>query len=706
MFKIEFDDDLLANEWRQINWKKAEAALLEKQKLLTLAAFKRNKEKIMGIQTELTEDINNKCLAVRQIYRTGSMPGIDEVVWHTPAELMRAAHSLDRNTYHCQPMKLIRYQTGKFGKERFGSIPTKLDRAMMVLQGYALLPVTEAWADRKSFGGRPGRSTLDAHSYVLEALKGKDAPEWVVSVDLECFYATIRHSWLMENAPMDKKVLAQFLNAGIVFDGELFPQTEHLGLTESGNISGFLANTMLDGLQQYIYEGLYGIGYNLRENPIDYRNGNMIRSMDDILVFARTEAIAKDIVGIIHSFTFDRGLRISFKKTRIFHISEGFNYMSRTYIKKNGVVFCYPSNKAVQKFESELHDFILKFDKRKSQRELIKALNQKLQGWANYHKYSDAGKPFTRIDLSVKASLLEALRKKHPKLSDKALINRYFYLEPDGYYVFAHPEEKSLKVYRMSQTIQLPAPKKNLSLNYYLDREEIEERTHDRDIRNINGDYKTVWARQGGKCAYCGRPILKDQKKELLTLSPAKAPSLKNSAYVHSTCKLSDAYVVKIMEDIEYLTEYDLTKAISDLKKNGETGANEENRIFERVQDPAWKYHALREYFLRSAKSSFTLTFKELEKIMGFELNPGLKSDTTGWYPNKHTASISRAWSTAGYHMKKIDLKKRTVSFESESSGTDRLIVPDKLLNFKIPVDAVVEMEQFFKYIIKKYNIT
>ena len=65
---------------------------------------------------------------------------------------------------------------------------------------------------------------------------------------IESFYASIQHKWLMQHLPMDKDVLSQFLSVGIVDSGELFPD-DGFGISEASNISPYIGNFMLDGLQ-------------------------------------------------------------------------------------------------------------------------------------------------------------------------------------------------------------------------------------------------------------------------------------------------------------------------------------------------------------------------------------------------------------------------------------------------------------------------
>ena len=72
-------------------------------------------------------------------------------------------------------------------------------------------------------------------------------------------------------------MLGEFLVAGHIFDGEFFPPSDY-GVSVRSGLSPIMANMALDGLQNAIYKGLYGFG------AIDYANGDMIRSADDVIM--------------------------------------------------------------------------------------------------------------------------------------------------------------------------------------------------------------------------------------------------------------------------------------------------------------------------------------------------------------------------------------------------------------------------------------
>ena len=173
---IEFSDAYLGQLWERIDWSAAEAKLYAFQRRLSLAAFRKNSKEVTDLQKRLVRDLDIKCLAVRHVVNSTSSPGVDGVKWRTSSEMMRAALSLTSKDYHASPMRQILITAKNTGKERRPQLPTYHDRAMSVLYGYSLIPVTEATAERKSFAFRPGRSAQDAHAYVLEALKGENAP--------------------------------------------------------------------------------------------------------------------------------------------------------------------------------------------------------------------------------------------------------------------------------------------------------------------------------------------------------------------------------------------------------------------------------------------------------------------------------------------------------------------------------------------------
>ena len=604
---------------------------------------------------------------------------------------MRAAISLTSKDYHASPMRQILITAKNTGKERRPRIPTYYDRAMNVLYGYSLIPVTEAMAERKSFAFRPGRSTQDAHAYVLEALKGKDAPEYVVCGDIKAYYSHIQHSWLLKNVPMDKRVLSEFLNAGIVFAGKLFPAQDE-GISEGSNISPYLGNFVLDGLQKYIFDGLHGTS-----SPEDYANGNLIRFADDILVTVRSPEDAQAVVELLKIFLDERGLTLSENKTKICKITDGFTFLSRSYIKKNGLVYSKPSDKAVERFIDDLKTTIQ--SNRKSQRDLILLLNRKLKGWAGYHRYTDATDAFRRVDAAVQAALLEAAIDKHPRMPLAKVKAKYWYRESDGRHCYALPDDKSVRVVRLADTLLLTHNRIKTNANPYVDRDYTESRTHEREIQNVTGAYRAIWERQNGVCYYCGRAILTDQPRTTVQLNLHRPPSVRNSAYVHKMCVANEFEVVQTMEDISVLRPYDVYSILE-----GIASGQRLRRVKKEIR-PDWKHIKLKEFFSKATAASVTLTFEMIEEIEGQALPASARKNKDWWYPRSNCNQIAEAWITEGYYMHALDLNKGKVTLRREEDGVSKLIIPKVLTSGKLPDNAVYELETHMEYIINKYGL-
>lgn len=129
-------------------------------------------------------------------------------------------------------------------------IPTMKDRAMQALYLYALEPIAETTADKNSYGFRPKRSTADAIQQCFILFSRKNNAKWVLEADIKACFDTINHQWLLENIPLDKTILKQWLSSGFVENQTLMPTRE--GTPQGGIISPTLANMTLDGLERAI----------------------------------------------------------------------------------------------------------------------------------------------------------------------------------------------------------------------------------------------------------------------------------------------------------------------------------------------------------------------------------------------------------------------------------------------------------------------
>ena len=168
----------------------------------------------------LTHSYYGKALAVRKVTtnKGKNTSGVDKELWSTPASKMRGVLTLTDKNYKAKPLRRVFIEKkGKKAKRPLG-IPCMYDRAMQALYALALEPVAETTADTKSFGFRKGRSCHDACEYIFTALSRKNCAEWVLEGDIKGCFDHISHEWLIDNIPMGKSVLKQFLKAGFIFE--------------------------------------------------------------------------------------------------------------------------------------------------------------------------------------------------------------------------------------------------------------------------------------------------------------------------------------------------------------------------------------------------------------------------------------------------------------------------------------------------------
>jgi len=554
-----------------------------------------------------------------------------------------------------------------------------------VLHSFALEPIAEAWGDRKSFAFRKDRTALDAHACLWNNLCDETCPEWVLIVDVENYYETISHDWIMRNIPMNKHVLKEFLKSGVCFNGEIFP-TE-VGISLGCSISPMLGNMILDGLQHKLYD-LQG------EKVTDFKDGYMVRFADDIAITARSKEQAETFKIVVEEFVGERGLRLSEKKTKIVNVKDGFDFLSRHYIKLHNQINVIPSEKSVTNLEKELEDLILNPEKHWTQRSLIQAINAKLYGWATYHRVEESKEVFSHIDVLVNALLLKLMQKTYPKKTIQQLKNKYWYKLPDGRYIFALNNNRNFAVINLSDIILVRHNRMDLKKNIFLDKDYFKEREEQQEINKVSGKYKSIWERQDGKCYFCGKAIGKEQEKRIIykTFTKIRISKLEDMAYVHKFCKDDD--ILYVDTDIVHINNSKLNTILNDIQKVTPKGKNKK-----------WKFRALEDYFAKTNATPVTLTFKEIENIIGFKLCESAYKYSAYWYQVRK-GTISNAWENQNYEILRIDLEKKKITFRKTVNKTSKLNIPQIFLTNKIPDSAKYELEEFFKYIVKKYGLS
>ena len=411
--------------WHDVNWRYVNQKVRQVQVRIAKAAKEGKWSKVRSLQRLLTNSIAAKLIAVRRVTdNNGKLtPGVDGEIWNTPSKKWEAANSLHTKGYKPQPLKRV-YIPKANGKKRPLGIPTMKDRAMQALHLLALNPVAETLADGHSFGFRPGRSTQDALVYTHSGLCRKFDPEWVLEGDIKGCFDNISHQWLLDNIPMDKGILSKWLKAGYMEAGS-FHETG-AGTPQGGIISPVLANMALDGLHQKLKELAVRKGkistYRLPRLKIRF-----VRYADDFIASGYSkEFIEEKVLPLIKEFLSERGLELSVEKTKITHITEGFDFLG-FHIRKyaDGKLITHPSDKSCKNLREKVSEILRKMRTAKSV-DVVHALNPILRGWAQYYKGTAAAKTFRTMDWWLWHKLFRWGRRRHPHKGKRWVINKYY----------------------------------------------------------------------------------------------------------------------------------------------------------------------------------------------------------------------------------------------------------------------------------------
>ncbi len=419
--------------WDQIDWDRCRGRVKRLQARIVKATRESRWGKVKALQRLLTHSFSGKALAVKRVTENQGKrtAGVDHVKWLTPAAKLKAIDALRGRGYRPQPLRRI-YIPKANGKRRALGIPCMIDRAQQALHLQGLEPIAETLGDRHSYGFRPERSTADAIEQCFKILSKSYAPEWILEGDIKSCFDEISHSWMLDHVPMDTEVLRKWLKAGYLEKGTWFP-TE-AGTPQGGIASPALANMTLDGLATLLER-------HFPRKQVDgvrvYPKVNLVRYADDFIITGNSkEQLENEVWPLVEQFLHDRGLRLSPEKTRITHISQGFDFLGQHLRSFDGKVLVQPSKKNTHAFLEKVRALI-KANSATSQAALIEVLNPVIRGWANYHRHVSAKATFERVDNEIWYALWQWARRRHPHKGAQWVKDRYFHTIGSATWVFA-----------------------------------------------------------------------------------------------------------------------------------------------------------------------------------------------------------------------------------------------------------------------------
>ncbi|MED4025791.1 group II intron reverse transcriptase/maturase [Priestia megaterium] len=549
-------------DWNSVPWVRIEQYVRKLQQRIYRAESLGEKRKVRNLQRMLMRSEAALLISIRQVTQLNKgkrTAGVDGYKASTPQERVQLFNKLkDYNIFNHKPSPTKRTYIPKKdkGKLRPLGIPVMIDRVYQNIVKMALEPQWESQFEATSYGFRPKRGCHDAVAAIFNKVDAKSKKKWVFEGDFRGCFDNLNHDYIMEQIKdfPAKDVVKRWLKAGFVDNG-VFHRTE-FGTPQGGVVSPLLANIALHGMEAEL-----GVNYRSKTDRKTgtvyhevYDTKTVVRYADDFVILCETKEEAESMYDKLKPYLEKRGLELAPEKTKVTHISEGFDFLGfnfRQYPTKKEKgrlwkLIIKPSKQSQAKMVDKVRECFKK-NQGGNVAALIIDLNPIIRGYANYWNIIPAKKVFSVMDAYIWKKTKRFLRRLHTTKSWKWIVSRYFKADIHGQSKNNWLLTDTTGKYQLIRMAWTPIVKhvmvkyKNSPFDSNLE-DYYQKRSIKLFEKNNIASRQKLAKKQKHKCPLCGTSILTEEALEIHHKTPkyhGGSDEYKNLALVHASCHIS-----------------------------------------------------------------------------------------------------------------------------------------------------------------------